>query len=287
MSLLEQSAWWLIPYALLMLFMVHAMVEFTLGLLIERPYANRRPLPAEDLKQQLLDHNLPDRPYRLVEGEEGELELQWDVVDAAWRQQFASVKLTTFYRARLLLDEVRHEVRIQEFMRTGSFFLGFNGWIPHLHFAFSAHWGPMNANWSGHAYGILSGFPPQIGEVVSFTLHTAEVKKEISQSVRQGGWAFRPVIWTSQVRRSRLRALTPAPLKRIPHGRFWGVLYPASYALGIGYLLAIIGRPGWTARNLLIIAGISVIWWGMWGFLTWAIAGFPSLRRQRRPRRTK
>jgi hypothetical protein len=287
MSLLEQRAWWLGPYVLLMLFMVHAMVEFTLGLLIERPYANRKPLPAKDLKQRLLDHNLPDRPYRLVEGEEGELELQWDVVDAAWGRQFASIKLTTYYRARLLLDEVRHEVRIQEFMRTSSFFLGFDGWIPRLHFYVSAHWGPMNVNWAGQAYGILPGFPPQIGEVVSFTLNTAEVKQEIGKTVRKGGWTFRPVIWTSQVRRSRLRTLTPAPLRRIPHGLFWGVLYPASYALGIGYLLAIIGRPGWTAHNLLIIAGISVIWWGMWGFLTWAIAGFPSSGRRRTRRKAK
>ncbi|HEX6386341.1 MAG TPA: hypothetical protein VF177_16845 [Anaerolineae bacterium] len=79
----------------------------------------------------------------------------------------------------------------------------------------------------------------------------------------------------------------PRHVRQIPHRHFWGVLYPASYVLGIGYLLAIIGRPGWTAHNLLIIGSISVIWWSVWGFLTWVIADFPALRRQRRPRRTK
>ncbi len=48
-NLLEQSPWWLIPFALLMLVMLHAMMEFTVSLLVERPQANRKPLAADRL----------------------------------------------------------------------------------------------------------------------------------------------------------------------------------------------------------------------------------------------
>ncbi len=45
MSLLDQSLWWLIPYILLMLVMLQAMMEFTVSLLVERPPAKRGPSP--------------------------------------------------------------------------------------------------------------------------------------------------------------------------------------------------------------------------------------------------
>jgi hypothetical protein len=78
-----------------------------------------------------------------------------------------------------------------------------------------------------------------------------------------------------------LQALVPAPLKRWPARRFWGTLYPASYILGMGYLIAIIGPLD--PHNLLMIAGMSAIWWAIWGFLTWALLGFPAFwRRQKR-----
>lgn len=43
LSLLEQSLLWLLPYALLMLLMVHAMMEFTISLLVQRPPAGGVP----------------------------------------------------------------------------------------------------------------------------------------------------------------------------------------------------------------------------------------------------
>ena len=80
-----------------------------------------------------------------------------------------------------------------------------------------------------------------------------------------------------------LQVLTPAPLRRWPARQFWGGLYPLSYCLGIGYLVAIIGPLD--RHTLLVLIGVSAIWWGVWGFLVWALGGFPAFwRRKRRAR---
>jgi hypothetical protein len=76
-----------------------------------------------------------------------------------------------------------------------------------------------------------------------------------------------------------LQALTPALLRRWTARQFWGVLYPFSYFLGLGYLVAIIGPLD--RHTLLMLIGVSAIWWGIWAFLAWALSGFPSLRRKR------
>jgi hypothetical protein len=62
-------------------------------------------------------------------------------------------------------------------------------------------------------------------------------------------------------------------MRRWPARRFWGILYPLSYLLGMGYLVMVIGsleRQDW-----LLVAGISAAWWGVWGFLAWMLCGFP------------
>jgi hypothetical protein len=106
--------------------------------------------------------------------------------------------------------------------------------------------------------------------------------KDISQMTYRSGWTVRPVIWWFQATHSGsrwLQALTPMPLRRWPVRRFWGVLYPLSYFLGIGYLVAIIGPLDW--HTLLVLIGVSAIWWGIWGFLVWALSGFPAFWRRK------
>src|SRR5438128_43305 len=83
--------------------------------------------------------------------------------------------------------------------------------------------------------------------------------------------------------RRRLQALTPAPLRRWTARRFWGVLYPLSYVLSIGYLVAIVGSLD--RHTLLVLIGVSAGWWGVWGFLAWALSGFPAFWRRTRRKR--
>jgi hypothetical protein len=284
MTLLEQSPLWLIPFALLMLFMVHAMVQFVLSLMVKRPAARRLPASAAKLRTRLEGINAADRPYRLAAGRDWDYELKWQVVDSDWRQRFARVRLTSIYRARLLLDEAHREVRLQEHLRSNSFFLGFQGWMPRIHWRWSAYWGPVTGHWSGRVYGVMSGLPPQIGEVTSFTVDTDAPKEEIMKIAHKGGWAVRPVILQYQISRKwqrRLQRITPGALLRLSDRRFWGLVYPGSYLAGFVYLFLISGRELLAPGNLALVLGISAAWWGMWGLLTWALVGMPGRRKRR------
>jgi hypothetical protein len=78
-----------------MLVMIHAMMEFTVSLLVQRPPANRKPITADELRQRLLVVNEADQPYPLVEGKDCDLEIYWElgefpsqpfaIAKAAWR----------------------------------------------------------------------------------------------------------------------------------------------------------------------------------------------------------
>lgn len=252
-SLLEQSLWWLLPYVVLMLVMVHAMMEFTLSLLIKRPSAKRQPVPSAELRRRLLDLNKPGQPHPLVEGQDCDLEMKWSHEDTR-RSRFAISRQTSSSHLRFLFDEQRHELRMHQIDSGSGFFVGLAGWLPRLH---------------GSA-GMSAGPPGQA------------LTQDIEQVAKRSGWTPRPVLWWFQATHSGyriLQALTPAPLRLWPARRFWGVLYPLSYFLGVGYLVAIIGPLD--GHNFLILAGISIIWWGIWGFLAWVLTGFPAFWRRK------
>jgi hypothetical protein len=249
--LLEQSIWWLIPYIVLMLVMLHAMMEFTVSLLVKRP-PNHKPVAGEELRRRLLALNKAGRSYPLLEGQDCDLEMKWGEEDFR-RGRFALSRQASSHHLRFLLDEQRHELRMHQIDRGSSFFVGLDGWLPRLQ----------------GAAGMGAG-PP--GDALT---------RDIEQVVRRSGWTARPMLWWFQATHSGyrfLQALTPAPLRRWPARRFWGVLYPLSFFLGMGYLVAII----WPLdrSNLLVIIGVCAAWWGVWGFLVWMLRGFPAFWRR-------
>jgi len=254
--LIEQSGWWLVPYLALMLVMLHAMMEFTVSLLVKRP-AHRRPVSAGELRQRLLALNGADLPYPLVEGRDCDLEMEWSYEDTR-RSRFAISWEASSTRLRFLLDEQRHELRMHQVDSGSRFFVGLQGWLPRLQ----------------GAAGFGAG-PP--GESLT---------KEISRVAQRGGWTVRPVLWWFQATHSGarfLRTITPAPLRNWPARRFWGWLYPLSFFGGLAYLVVIMGGLDW--RNGLILAGVSAGWWGIWGFLVWMLLGFPAFWRSKRARK--
>ena len=277
--LIEQSLWWLLPGALFSLFMVHAMVMFTAALLTKRPRPRQQPLTADELRARLLELNDDRRLMaKLAPGRDCDFTLDCKPVDASWYELYSHVKFTTHYRARLLLDEATHEGRWNELMRGSNFFLGFDGWIPRFQMSFWFFMGIASVNWTGRAYGLLPGFPPRIGKVADFHLDTAATRNKVGEVVARAGWTFRPVIWWCEATRTGvalMRALLPGPLWRASPRRFWAVVYPVSYFLAIGALMGVLGAEAWTPHNLGIVAFISAIWWGIWGFLAWALSGFP------------
>jgi hypothetical protein len=164
-SLIEQSLWWLVPYAVLILLMVYAMMEFTVTLL-QRPPANRKPVAGAELRRRLLALNEPDHPHPLVVGQDCDLEMRWEHADFR-RSRFALSRHSSSSHLRFLLDERRYELRMNQVDSGSGFFLGLEGWLPRL-----------------QGYASLSAGPP--GQMLT---------KDISQMTYRSGWTVRPVLW--------------------------------------------------------------------------------------------
>lgn len=84
--------------------------------------------------------------------------------------------------------------------------------------------------------------------------------RELSRITNRAGWSLRPVLWWFQATHRgfhRLETLTPAPLRRWSARRFWGILYPLSYLLGMSYLVVIIGP--FDRHNWLVLVGVSIV----------------------------
>ena len=253
MNLLEQSLWWLVPYVFLMLVMLHAMMEFTVSLLARPPWSQRKPIAPDQLRARLLALDRPDQAYRLVEGRDCDLEIYWETSQTPPPGRFAIATGADRGRLRFLLDGQRHELRMHQSTQSHGLFLGLVGWLPRL---------------AGY-YSFQAG-PP-----------SPAMTREIGQVAHQGGWGVRPVLWWFQATRRGYRileVLTPLPLRGWPACRFWGILYPLSYALGMGYLVLIIGPL--EPHDLRLLLGISAAWWGVWGFLVWMLLGFPAFWRR-------
>ena len=284
----------LITLVVLSIAMVLAAVPFTVALVAHPRDITAKPVGVAELRAALLTLNTPERKWRLVPLSDTEMRVEWDVVDASWYELFAAVKLTTVYRARLLLYEPEYEVRCHEMLRSADFFIGFEGLSglrglrPRFNFNFEYHSGSMNVIWTGLAYGIKKGWPPRIGQVYRFTLDTVEVKREIEDVASKMGWYFRPVVlWFDVTGRGAALAerLTPPFMRGWSRKRFWGSIYAAAWA---GIIALCLSFVPWTGNNLLILAmmvgvfctGQAVVV-GWWRGLEWFS------RRRANGRRTK
>jgi hypothetical protein len=285
-ALVDQSGLWLLPAIPIVLLMVLAMMECTRTLLVKPAPKGLKPVEADALRRRLIALSSQQDRYQVVEGKPWDLEFVWDVVPASWQKHPARIKCTTIYRARMLLDESRHELRWFEYTRTSGFFMGFDGWRPVLSWSLWFQIGYVDVVWSGVAYEVLPGFPPRIGRVHRFSVNTVAAKQDVRKIVGQSGWSFQPRLWWFQVRRSPggqvPGALLGPVFRQVTERRFWGVAYPGLYALFCVYMIAING--GWsnlTAQSLLPIVLVSVLWWGIWGAITTVLLRLSAPRRAR------
>ncbi len=252
-----QHLWlWLGPYVLLMLCMVFAMLEFTVSLLAKRPAHRRKPLDAAALRAKLAA-TAASRADTLRVGQACDFEFIWadsDTIDAPRLR----ARRSSTVRLRLLLDAERHEVRAGETAQSSGYLVGLVGWLPRL-----------------RAYAGYSANPPGASPLLD----------DLRTTVLAAGWTYRPVVLpflATYGGTALVRRFTPVPLRRTSPGLLWGILYPLSYWLGIGWFLALGGPALWTARTLWLLALVSGAWWGVWGLLAWAICGFPRFWRRRR-----
>ena len=269
-ALFDRSAWFLLPAFAAGVFMVLAMIECLAAFIASQP-RRKNPSNRAAVMERLLALNGEGQPYRLASAPPADLEVIFDPVDPSWRARFARVKLTTHYRARLLLDEERHQVRWFEVLRSSSFFVGFQNLRPRLGRGIWVWAGYFDVQWTGMAYGMRPGFLPRIVEAVRFRLDTVALKREIRAVASRAGWGFRPKVWWFQVRRRRdgtiPRGLIPSETRYWTERQFWGVVYPLFYLLTIGYI--VVAASGWKALRtwdtLLPVLGFSAFWWSIWG----------------------
>lgn len=247
---------WLGPYAILLLLMVFAMLEFTASLLAKAPAPRRAPLAAAEMAARL-HALLPQlRPFEAVERTDCDLELRW-VTGTQDATRFLRGSATSVVRLCILLDEVRHEVRVNESAYGYGVRGGLFGWIP-----------KVTAS-AGYAAG-----PPGDNPVM----------RRIVAAAHKGGWSYRPIVLPMLATRRGLRLerrLTPRSLRGVSPARFWGALYVGSYCLAFVWLFALGGPALFTWRNLALVVLFSVIWWGVWALLAWMVCGFPKFWRQR------
>ena len=293
--LVERSKWFLLPAVILALAMVFAMMECA-ATFLARPSRRAHATTRAALEQQLFALNGEGCPYRIAPSPHADLAVIFDPVDPAWRARFAKVDLTTRYRARLVLDEERRQVRWFEIVYARSRFLGFQGMSPRFSWGVWMFAGYIDVQWTGWAYGILPGFPPRIGDAVRFNLDTVALKREIRALARRAGWEFRPKVWPFQVRRRAdgtiPRGLLPSSTRYWSERQFWAALYPLLYAITILYITVAAG--GWQElgrrATLLPLLGFSGLWWAISGaiILVFHLLNQPRKVRvsSRRPRRS-
>jgi hypothetical protein len=237
----------------LMLVMVHAMMEFTISLLVQRPQDLREPIQVDRLRERLLAVNETGQPHPITAGKDCDLEVEWELEKAPLPGRLTVSRAASRSHLRLLLDERRHQVRMNQADHSYYLFFGFAGWLPRI-----------------TAYAGIQSGPPG-GQII----------EQPSRISTRSGWSVRPVLWWFQATYSGYRLLeilTPAPFRHWSARRFWGIRYPVSFFLGIGYLAAIIGSL--ESKELVLLAGISAIWWGVWGLLVWMLCGFPAFWRR-------
>ena len=233
--LLDQSAWWLVPFVIAMLAMVFAMMQFTLALLAKRPARDAEVADVTVLRERLLAVNRRKKhpPYTVAEGADSDCELRGDTDDGK-----------VHYRGWLLLDDARKEVLGCELLRGRQRVLG----MPRTGYRAAA----------GVQMGYL-GLNPEVVRTVTEAGWTYRPVLHRFQTTRGGARLF--------------DRLTPERARRWSGLRFWGVVYALTFFGGLVYFAAVIWPL--TLGNLLIMVFVSAVWWGIWGLIAWVLLGFP------------
>jgi hypothetical protein len=148
----------------------------------------------DELTQRLLALNAPSRPYHIAKGEDTDLVVEWNIVNANWYGIFSKNRLSETYRASLLLDEGRHSVRCYEEMGRIEWSAGTRGLVPHVHYQKNTFGGRVlyKKEW-GKGYGIKQLSPMEAGEVYDYNFDINEIRDPIEAAVTESGWEWVPV----------------------------------------------------------------------------------------------
>lgn len=152
------------------------------------------PIGKNTLIHALMDLNDNSSPYQIVKGTESDLIAGWKIADATWYGIFNKNKLTTAYKAFLLIDEPRHSVRCYEEYRSLTWSVGTAGPEPIVHYQKNFFGGRiLYKKTYGVGYGFRTTDPRSAGKVYEYRFDIDEIRAPIIATVEENGWEWVPV----------------------------------------------------------------------------------------------
>jgi hypothetical protein len=160
---------------------------------IERPDEGVAPVGAEDLRGQIIGMDRDELPYSVAPGpggEEGDIVVEWKIVDARWTGWFAEHGLDKAHRLLLTFNPKDSEVRCME----ESLDVEWRAGVPSISASAEAFRGRTLGKKSfGVAIDPAVAASGEDSEIYRYTFDVSEMKDPIVKIVTGNGWAFRPV----------------------------------------------------------------------------------------------
>jgi hypothetical protein len=161
---------------------------------IKEPEPGVAPVPASELKEKLMALNDDRIPFNIQAGsggDEGDLIVDWKIVDAQWYEIFGKANLEKSHTIRLGLGDKDKEVRVLEETREVEWQAG----VPSLSTSIQVFKGRTIGEKSfGKAYAWKSVNPLDYGQVYEYKFDVSEMKDPIAAIVTKNGWSYRPVM---------------------------------------------------------------------------------------------
>jgi hypothetical protein len=160
---------------------------------VRKPEEGTPQLGVDEVRSRLLAIAHDQVPFTVEAGgggKEGDVVVQWRIVDAAWYEIFAKAKLEKVHRILIVLDEGEHEARVLEEAWEVSWTAG----LPTLSASAEKFQGrTMGTKSFGTAYGWKGVDPLDYGKVYEYRFDVSEMKDPLSTVVTQSGWTWVPV----------------------------------------------------------------------------------------------
>jgi len=160
---------------------------------VKEPDEGTPVLPRTELAEKLMALNEDRVPFTVAAGkggEDGDVIVEWKIVDATWYEIFAKAGLEKSHKILLVLDEGEKEVRALE----QSMDVEWRAGVPSLSFSAEKFQGRTFGSKSfGSGYAFKGVDPLDFGEVYKYRFDVSEMKEPVTEVVTKSGWSFVPV----------------------------------------------------------------------------------------------
>lgn len=160
---------------------------------VKRPPDGSAVLPRDELTRRLVALNDEQVPFSVSIGEgggDGDIVVEWKIVDASWYEIFAEAHIEKAHRLLLTFADADHEVRALE----ESYEVSWRAGVPTLSLSAEKFRGrTFGSKQYGTAYAYRGVNPLDVGQAYEYRFDVAEMKAPVVDTVTGGGWTFVPV----------------------------------------------------------------------------------------------